>query len=104
VLAGIVATSAPAWAQQASQQAPAAEQNVQGVEPIRCWRQASSGAVTIGEPFRVVLTCAVFESADVQVVPDESRLNVASIQMAPFEIIGGAHPPDVGRGVGGVFE
>jgi hypothetical protein len=68
------------------------------VEPIRCWRQATSGAVTIGEPFRVVLTCAVFESADAQVVPDESRLNVASIQMAPFEIIGGTHPPDVRRG------
>jgi hypothetical protein len=44
------------------------------------------------------LTCAAFESADAQVVPDESRLNVASIQMAPFEILGGAHPPDVRRG------
>ena len=31
-------------------------------------------------------------------MPDESRLNVASIQMAPFEILGGAHPPDVRRG------
>jgi hypothetical protein len=69
------------------------------VEPIRCWRQATSGAVTIGEPFRVVLTCAVFESTDAQVVPDESRLNVASIQMAPFEIIGGTHAPDVRRGL-----
>lgn len=67
------------------------------VDPIRCWRQASVGAVTIGEQFTVVLTCAVFESADAQVVPDESRLNVASIQMAPFEILGGSHPPDVRR-------
>ena len=77
---------------------PAAEQKLQGVEPIRCWRQASVGAVTIGEQFSVVLTCAVFESQDAQVVPDESRLNVASIQMAPFEILGGSHPPDVRRG------
>ena len=46
----------------------------------------------------MTLTCAVFESADAQVVPDESRLNVASIQMAPFEILGGSHPPDVRRG------
>ena len=68
------------------------------VDPIRCWRQASAGAVTIGEQFTVVLTCAVFESAEAQVVPDESRLNVASIQMAPFEILGGSHPPDVRRG------
>ena len=85
-------------------QAPPPEQKVQGVEPIRCWRQASSGAVTIGESFRVVLTCAVFESTDAQVVPDESRLNVASIQMAPFEIVGGAHPPDVRRGLRRFFQ
>ena len=68
------------------------------VDPIRCWRQSSTGAVTVGEQFSVVLTCAVFESQDAQVVPDESRLNVASIQMAPFEILGGSHPPDVRRG------
>lgn len=68
------------------------------VDPIRCWRQSSTGAVTVGEQFTVVLTCAVFESQDAQVVPDESRLNVASIQMAPFEILGGSHPPDVRRG------
>jgi hypothetical protein len=44
-----------------------------------------------------VVTCAVFEGDNAQVVPDESRLNVASIQMAPFEILGGSHPPDVHR-------
>jgi hypothetical protein len=88
----------PAWAQPAQSQGAAPEQKLQGVDPIRCWRQATNGAVTIGEPFRVVLTCAVFESADTQVVPDQSRLDVASIQMAPFEIIGGSHPPDVRRG------
>ena len=69
-----------------------------GVEPIRCWRQSTAGAVTIGETFTVTLTCAIFETSDTQVVPDESRLNVASIQMAPFEILGGSHPPDVRRG------
>ncbi|HJU41183.1 MAG TPA: hypothetical protein VJ691_00155 [Vicinamibacterales bacterium] len=74
-----------------------AQQTV-SVEPIRCWRQSSAGAVVLGETFTVTLTCAVFETADTQVVPDESRLNVASIQMAPFEILGGSHPPDVTRG------
>jgi hypothetical protein len=54
--------------------------------------------VTIGEMFTVVLTCAVYEGDNAQVVPDESRLGVASIQMAPFEILGGSHPPDVRRG------
>jgi hypothetical protein len=70
---------------------------VLGWEPIRCWRQSSAGAVTIGEPFTVVLTCAVYESDNAQVIPDESRLGVASVQMAPFEILGGSHPPDVRR-------
>ncbi len=69
-----------------------------GWEPIRCWRQSSAGAVTIGESFTVVLTCAVYEADNALVIPDESRLGVASIQMAPFEILGGSHPPDVRRG------
>jgi hypothetical protein len=69
-----------------------------GWEPIRCWRQSTAGAVTIGESFTVVLTCAVYESDNAQVIPDESRLGVASVQMAPFEILGGSHPPDVRRG------
>ena len=69
-----------------------------GWEPIRCWRQSSAGAVTIGESFTVVLTCAVYEAENAQVIPDESRLGVASVQMAPFEILGGSHPPDVRRG------
>jgi hypothetical protein len=95
----VIVTVAASYAQPARhEQGSTPEQKVQGVEPIRCWRQATSGAVTIGESFRVVLTCAVFESADAQVIPDESRLNVASIQMAPFEIVGGSHPPDVRRG------
>ena len=71
---------------------------VLGWEPIRCWRQSSAGAVTIGETFTVVLTCAVYEAENAQVIPDESRLGVASIQLAPFEILGGSHPPDVRRG------
>ena len=68
------------------------------VEPIRCWWQSSAGAVTIGEAFDVTLTCAVLDTEAVQVVPDESRLGVASIQVAPFEILGGSHPPDAHRG------
>lgn len=69
-----------------------------GWEPVRCWRQSTAGAVTIGETFTVVLTCAIYEGDNAQVVPDEARLGVASIQMAPFEILGGSHPPDVRRG------
>jgi hypothetical protein len=75
----------------------AAELRPGGIDPIRCWWQSSAGAITIGETFNVVLTCAVIETPSMQVVPDESRLGVASIQMAPFEILGGSHPADAHR-------
>jgi hypothetical protein len=68
------------------------------VEPIRCWWQSSAGAITIGRSFDVTLTCAVLDTESVQVVPDESRLNIASVQMTPFEIIGGDHPADTHSG------
>ena len=74
-----------------------APSSAQSVDPIRCWWQSSTGAVTIGEAFNVVLTCAVIETASMRVVADESRLGVASIQMAPFEILGGSHPADAHR-------
>ena len=66
----------------------------QEVEPIRCWWQTSAGAITIGQTFDVTLTCAVLDTESVQVVPDESRLNIASVQLTPFEIVGGDHPAD----------
>ena len=69
-----------------------------GWEPIRCWRQSSAGAITVGETFTMTLTCAAYAGDNAQVIPDESRLGVASIQLAPFEILGGSHPPDVHRG------
>jgi hypothetical protein len=66
--------------------------------PIRCWWRSSVGAVTIGEPFDVRLTCAVLENDSVQVVPDETRLTVAAVQLPPFEIVGGEHPADTRAG------
>lgn len=80
---------------QAQPKAPTAAQlRPGGIDPIRCWWQSSAGAITLGESFEVVLTCAVIETPSMQVVADESRLGVASIQMAPFEILGGSHPAD----------
>lgn len=65
------------------------------VDPIRCWWQTSKGAVRMGEPFTLLLTCAVLDNDDVQVVPDESRLASSVIQMSPFEVMGGEHPADL---------
>lgn len=68
------------------------------VAPIRCWWRTSAGAVVLGEPFDVRLTCAVLENESVQVVPDETRLTVASVPLKPFEVLGGAHPADTHAG------
>lgn len=66
--------------------------------PIRCWWLSSSGAVRIGEPFDVSLTCSVLDNAGAQVVLDETRLSASVIQMAPFEVVGGSHPADMHTG------
>jgi hypothetical protein len=84
-----------AQAQPANDQQAAA---LVSTDPIRCWWQSHAGAVTIGQSFAVTITCAVVDTDAVQVVPDESRLGVATIQVAPFEILGGSHPSDARSG------
>jgi hypothetical protein len=64
-------------------------------DPIRCWWRTSIGAVAIGEPFDATLTCAVRDQEAVRTVADESRLPAATIQLAPFEVLGGSHPSDL---------
>ena len=74
------------------------------VDPIRCWWRASEGAVMTGQPFSVTLTCAVLENPSVRVVPDESQLAIETIQLAPFELIGGTHPEDLRSGFRRFFQ
>jgi hypothetical protein len=73
-------------------------------DPIRCWWQSDAGAVSVGQAFSVTLTCAVVDTDAVQVVPDESRLGVATVQVAPFEILGGSHPADARSGARRFFQ
>jgi len=49
----------------------------------------------VGEPFTVVLTCAVLESDAATVVVDQSRLEPSVVQFAPFEVLGGSHGADL---------
>jgi len=97
-LIGVVPTFA-----QAPATAPPGPPSVE-VDPIRCWWRTSAGAVRVGEPFDLSLTCAVLENEAVQVVPDESRLGSGVIQMAPFEIVGGSHPADLRSGLRRFFQ
>jgi hypothetical protein len=75
----------------------AAGQNGQGVEtdPIRCWWRTSVPAVRVGEPFSVVLTCAVVETDAVTVIPSQAELNPDALQLPPFDVIGGSHADDL---------
>ena len=72
----------------------AAAQTVQ-TDPLQCWWRTSTGAVRVGEPFTVVLTCAVLETDEVTVVPDQTRLEPSVVQFAPFEVLGGTHGADL---------
>jgi hypothetical protein len=75
---------------------PAAAQNVE-TDPIRCWWRTSASAIRAGEPFSVVLTCAVVENDAARVVVDQGKLEPSVVQFAPFEVVpsGSAHAPDL---------
>jgi hypothetical protein len=72
----------------------AAAQTVQ-TDPLQCWWRTSAGAIRVGEPFAVVLTCAVLETEAATVVVDQTRLEPSVVQFAPFEVLGGAHGADL---------
>ena len=72
----------------------AAAQTVQ-TDPLRCWWRTSAGAVRVGEPFSVVLTCAVLETDAATVVVDQTRLEPSVVQFAPYEVLGGSHGADL---------
>jgi hypothetical protein len=64
-------------------------------DPLQCWWRTSTGAVRVGEPFSVVLTCAVLETDAATVVVDAAKLEPSVVQFAPFEVLGGAHGADL---------
>ncbi|MEZ5290737.1 MAG: hypothetical protein R2745_06620 [Vicinamibacterales bacterium] len=72
--------------------------------PLQCWWRASKGAIHIGEVVDVILTCSALESEAARAVPDETRLTVAAVQMAPWEIVGGTHPADIRAGSRRIFQ
>lgn len=77
-----------------SAQQPPAQPGVE-VDPLQCWWRTSAGAVRMGEPFSVVLTCSVVETDAVKVVPDRSPLEPTAIQLPPFEVLGGTRHADL---------
>jgi hypothetical protein len=64
-------------------------------DPIRCWWRTSTSAIRVGEPFSLILTCAIVENQTTTVVPDQSRLDPSAMQLPPFEVTGGQREPDL---------
>lgn len=64
-------------------------------EPIRCWWKTDRTAVSVGERFAVVLTCASLEAGQTIVVPNVSQLEGGAIQLTPFEVVSSTRRADV---------
>ena len=68
-------------------------------DPIRCWWKTDKTAIQIGERFGLTLTCSVITTSRVSVVPDLVQLEPGTVQLAPFEVLGGVHHQDVIAGM-----
>jgi hypothetical protein len=82
---------------------PAAGQETTGVpgpraiesDPIKCWWKTDKSAVHIGERFTLTLTCGVIETSSIKVVADPNRVDPASVELTPFEVLGGTRHADL---------
>ncbi|MBM3772097.1 MAG: hypothetical protein FJW27_12595 [Acidimicrobiia bacterium] len=79
-------------------QAPQVQPQMEEVDPLNCWWRTSVSAITVGQPFTLVLTCAIVEAETTAAVVDRARLDPRAIELAPFEVLGGTVAPDVKAG------
>ena len=68
---------------------------LEAVSALRCWRRVDRGAVRIGERFGMTVTCRVVETDRGRAVPDTVALEPESIDVLPFEVLGGERFADV---------
>ena len=68
------------------------------VDVIRCWRRVSRNAVYVGERFTMDVTCSVVETDGARTLPDQAALEPKTIDVAPFEVLGGEHYEDIRTG------
>lgn len=64
-------------------------------DPITCWWRTDAAGVRVGEPFGVVLTCSLLDTEAARALIDESRLDPAVVQLAPFEVLRGTRAKDI---------
>ncbi|MET0212909.1 MAG: hypothetical protein ABW292_07905 [Vicinamibacterales bacterium] len=65
--------------------------------PISCWWRTDKAAVRIGEAFGLTLTCRVLETDKATIVPNVSNIEPTSLQLTPFEVVGGTRHEDIVR-------
>lgn len=77
--------------------APAVAQQVDAAaEPaLTCWLKVDRVAVRVGEPFGLALTCSALETPALAALPDLSSVEPATLQVPPFEVLGGVRHADV---------
>ena len=68
------------------------------LDALRCWRRVSRNAVYVGERFTMDVTCSVVETDAARTVPDQAALEPDTIDVAPFEVLGGEHYEDIRTG------
>ena len=68
------------------------------LDALQCWRDIGSHSVTVGEPFTMMVTCAVIETDAATTVPDEVILAPETIDLSPFDVIEGQRFTDVHDG------
>jgi hypothetical protein len=64
-------------------------------DPIRCWWKTDASAVSVGEQFMLLLTCAVIETPSVTVTASVEPLDPGALSIAPFEVVSGRRLDDV---------
>ena len=63
--------------------------------PIKCWWKTDKTTVQIGERFDLTLTCGVVETSRIKVVPKLEELEPGTVQLTPFEVMGGTRHNDI---------
>ncbi|HEY7444540.1 MAG TPA: hypothetical protein VH701_19070 [Vicinamibacterales bacterium] len=63
--------------------------------PIKCWWKTDKTTVQVGERFDLTLTCGVVETSRIKVVPKLEELEPGTVQLTPFEVMGGVHHDDI---------
>ena len=73
-------------------------EDTEAVAAMRCWRRVSTNAVVVGERFVMTLTCSLVETSEARTIPDQMPLEPATIEVLPFDVLGGQRSEDIQSG------